>query len=377
MNYSLHDTFFWWKQLGALLSKEFKQIARDPSSYLVAGVLPMLFLFIFGYGVSLDAGRLDIACINESGGAASQALLLDFANSPSFRVIPCESREQGGEMMRNSVVHGMVILSQNFDADLLRGQSPQVQLLVDGSEPNTANFIAGYSQGLIQIWSANRSGQSVQPPITINSRYWFNPAALSRHFLVPGSITVIMTLIGTMLTSLVVAREWERGTIETLFASPVDRMQILLSKLIPYFCMGMFSMCLCSLTAVFLFGIPFHGSVGALLLLSSVFMLTSLGQGLLISVITRNQLLAAQAGLITGFLPALILSGFVFDINSMPLALQGITLLIAARYFNTCIQSIFLAGDIWAIFLPCLLYMGLLASLLLFLVYRKLVKRIA
>ena len=184
----------------------------------------------------------------------------------------------------------------------------------------------------------------------------------------PGAITVIMTLIGTLLTSLVFAREWERGTMEAMFATPVSRMQLLLGKLIPYFCMGMFSMALCA--------VAFRGSLWVLLLLSSVFMLSALGQGLLISVSLRGQLAAAEAGLFSGFLPALLLSGFVFDINSMPPVLQAITRLLPASYFNTCLRTIFLTGDVWSIFGPSLLFMALLASVLLGLVYKNLVKRL-
>ena len=185
-----------------------------------------------------------------------------------------------------------------------------------------------------------------------------------------------MTLIGTLLTSLVFAREWERGTMEAMFATPVSRMQLLLGKLIPYFCMGMFSMALCAVAAVTLFAVPFRGSLWALLLLSSVFMLSALGQGLFISVSLRGQLVAAEAGLFSGFLPALLLSGFVFDINSMPPVLQAITKLLPASYFNTCLRTIFLTGDVWSIFGPSLLFMGLLAAVLLGLVYKNLVKRL-
>ena len=217
---------------------------------------------------------------------------------------------------------------------------------------------------------------AAEPPINVQPRFWFNPAAKSVQFLVPGAITVIMTLIGTLLTSLVFAREWERGTMEAMFATPVSRMQLLLGKLIPYFCMGMFSMALCATAAVLLFAVPFRGSLWILLLLSSVFMLSALGQGLLISVSLRGQLVAAEAGLFSGFLPALLLSGFVFDINSMPPVLQAITRLLPASYFNTCLRTIFLTGDVWAIFGPSLAFMGLLAAILLGLVYKNLVKRL-
>lgn len=368
----------WLRQLFALVGKEFQQIVRDPSSYLVAGVLPFIFLLLFGYGITLDAGVLRLGVLNQSGGRHSLSLAADFAHSPWFATRPVGNMADAGRMMRDSAVQGILVIQQDFDEQLERGSAGAVQVLVDGSEPNTAQYIQNYSQGLIVSWqrTALPDGVAAALPINIQPRFWYNPAAKSVQFLVPGAITVIMTLIGTLLTSLVFAREWERGTMEAMFATPVSRMQLLLGKLIPYFCMGMFSMALCAVAAVTLFAVPFRGSLWVLVLLSSVFMLSALGQGLLISVTLRGQLVAAEAGLFSGFLPALLLSGFVFDINSMPPVLQALTRLLPASYFNTCLRTIFLTGDVWGVFGPSLLFMGLLASVLLGLVYRNLVKRL-
>lgn len=368
----------WLSQLAALIGKEFQQIARDPSSYLVAGALPLIFLLLFGYGITLDAGILRLAVLDRSGGSRSLALAADFAHSPWFSTRNAGSMEEASRWMRDSEALGILVIRQDFDRELARGGAGSLQLLADGSEPNTAQFIQSYSQGLIADWqrAALPGGAALEPPLNLETRFWYNPTAKSVQFLVPGAITVIMTLIGTLLTSLVFAREWERGTMEAMFATPVSRMQLLLGKLIPYFCMGMFSMALCAVAAVTLFAVPFRGSLWALLLLSSVFMLSALGQGLLISVTLRGQLVAAEAGLFSGFLPALLLSGFVFDINSMPPILQAITKLLPASYFNTCLRTIFLTGDVWAVFGPSLLFMGLLAALLLGLVYKNLVKRL-
>lgn len=367
----------WIKQLGALILKEHKQIVRDPSSWIVAGGLPLLFLLLFGYGLNLDPGILNFTIVDEAGSARSTRLATAFAHSPSFRVIVSHDRPTADRMMRDSQVRGILVVPRDFDALSERGADASLQLLVDGSEPNTAKFIAAYAQGVVLNEAQSREDAAAAPAaLRLESRYWYNPAALSPWFLIPGSITIIMTLIGVMLTALVIAREWERGTMEAMFSTPVSRMQLLLGKLIPYFFMGMCSMGLCALAARHLFGVPFQGSVGALILLSSFFMLTALGQGLLISTLTRQQLLAAQAALFSGFLPALILSGFVFDIGSMPMPVQFLTRLIPARYFNSCLQTIFLAGDVWEIFLPSLAFMGLLALLLLGAVYAKFQKRL-
>lgn len=373
-------TLQWCKQLAALVRKEFKQIVRDPSSYLVAVVLPMIFLLLFGYGITLDAGVMQIAILDESGSPASSAISAEFAHSPNFSVRGVLSRAEAARLMRDSEIAGFVVFPSNFD-NLLQlegqaGSAAPVQIIVSGAEPNTANFIQAYSQGVINVWQSTRQGTVREAPISLEPRIWFNPAAMSRWFLVPGSITVVMTLIGTMLTALVIAREWERGTLESLYATPVTRLQILLSKLIPYYCMGMCSMSICALAGVYLFEVPFHGSVAALFMLSTAFLLPALGQGLLISILTKEQLLAAQAGLLTAFLPAVILSGFIFDINSMPKVLQIITFVVPARHFNVSLQTVFLAGNIWPVFLPGMAYMLALGLLLLGLTYRKLIKRL-
>lgn len=362
----------WLLQLFSLIGKEFKEIRRDPSSWLVAFILPLIFLLLFGYGITLDAGRLPVAILNQSGGQASLGIVSDFANSPWFTVIPAKDMDSAGRMMSDSEIQGIVVIRETFDLHLDAGRTADIQVLIDGSEPNIAQFIRQYTEGVIKNGLATSAGSENNMPINPIPRIWYNPTAKSEMFLVPGSITVIMTLIGTLLTSLVFAREWERGTMEALIASPVSKAQILLGKLVPYFCMGMAGMSLCVFLSVTLFGIPLRGSLGSLLLVSSIFMCCALGQGLLISVSLKGQLVCAEAGLFTGFLPALLLSGFVFDIESMPFILQCLTKILPATYFNTCIRTLFLAGDYWDIFTPALVYMGILGTVMLGLVYIKL-----
>ncbi len=206
-------------------------------------------------------------------------------------------------------------------------------MIVDGSDPNTANFVQNYAQGAVANWERQRQADvAVQSPaISVEQRFWFNPELTSRNFLVPGSIAIVMTLVGTLLTSLVVAREWERGTMEAMMATPVTAVELLAGKILPYFLLGLTSMTLCVLLAVFLFGVPFRGSVAALYALSAAFLIPALGQGLLISTATKNQFLASQLALITAFLPAFLLSGFLFEINSMPTVIQWITFIVLKR----------------------------------------------
>lgn len=368
----------WFTRLLALVTKEFREIVRDPSTWIVAVALPLTFLLLFGYGITLDAGILRVAVLNQSGGEQSLALASSFAHSPWFQTTTASSMTEAGRMMSDSDAQGLIVIRENFDRSLAAGRPGDVQVIVDGTEPNNAQYIRNYSLGVIRNWQStlNPRGDAAQSPINLQVRYWYNPSAKSERFLVPGSITVIMTLIGTLLTSLVFAREWERGTMEALLATPVTRMQLLLGKLIPYFCLGMGGLAICAIMAVTLFEVPFRGSVHALILISSVFMLAALGQGLLISVLLRGQLVAAEAGLFTGFLPALIMSGFIFDIDSMVAPMRALAHLLPATYFNTCLRTIFLAGDDWATFGYCLAFMALLAGIMLILVYSRLVKRI-
>lgn len=368
----------WLSQLGALVMKEFKQIIRDPSSYIVALFLPMMLLLFFGYALSLDAGVMRITILNEGDGPLSKELELAFRQSPHFKVIPVNSRNEASAMMSDSILQGILVLPSTFDAKLQANAPVSAQLIIDGLEPTTATFIHTHTEGILGNWQLTRigGGKAMAMPISMEMTTWYNPSAKSRWFLVPGSITVVMTLIGTLLTSLVITREWERGTMEALYATPVTRMQIFLGKLIPYYVLGMFSMSICAVASSYLFHVPFNGSVFALFILSTVFLMPALGQGLLISSLLRSQLLAAIVGFLSGMMPAFMLSGMLFDINSMPVGLRYITYLIPARYFNVSLQTVFLAGDIWEVFLPSMVYMLVLAGLFFAGAYHNLIKRL-
>ena len=389
----------WQKQVMALIAKEFAQIVRDPSSYMIAVLLPALFLFLFGYGISLDQSLLRIGILDESKTQSSTALVADFSASPWFRVQPCNSMEEMNLAMRSSAIQGFVRIREDYERSLalLSAQQRQqsggavlaearatreipatLQLVVDGTEPNSASFLQAYAQSVIQghIRGLLQEKNIVLPQIGVQERFWYNPSAKSVNFLVPGSITFIMTLIGTLLTSLVFAREWERGTMEAMLATPVTRLQLILGKLIPYFALGMFSLILCTVLAILVFDVPFRGSYLALFFISSIFMLCALGQGLLISVHMKGQLVAAEAGLFSGFLPALLLSGFIFDISSMPPILQWLSELLPATHFNLCIRTLFLAGTIPSVLVPETICLAGLAALLMLLVYKGLKKSI-
>jgi len=370
----------WWQQLAAIMVKEGKQVTRDPSSWIIAVVLPLTFLFLFGFGISLDTTVVKIAMVREDDGRDARALADALTSSKWFRVVAASDRRSGKRLLQDQSVKAVVIIPAEFGRRLYaQNTTAQVQVLVDGAEPNTANYVHGYVSA---IWSgflaarALEQGTAVAVPVSVEVRYWYNANAVSRWFLIPGSMTVIMTLLGTLLTSLVIAREYERGTLEALYATPLTRGQILIGKTLPYFLLAMVSMLVCVLTALLLFQLPLRGSFLALGLVSAVFLVPALGQGLLISVTMRTQMAAAQLGLMTGYLPAMMLSGFLFDIHSMPPWLRAITLVIPARYMNVSLQTVFLAGDLWSVLIPNMLFMLAVGALFFGLTWRRLHKRL-
>jgi ABC-2 type transport system permease protein len=277
-------------------------------------------------------------------------------------------------------IRGIVVIPQDFGRRVAAGRGGEIQVITDGSLPNTASFVAAYAEGVRAAWAAGygfEQGQRRAPPIVLASRFWFNPELASRYFLVPGSIAIVMTMIGTLLTALVVAREWERGTMEAVMATPLGMGELLATKVLPYFALGLGSMTLCTLIGTFVFDVPFRGSPLALLLISSAFLVPALGQGLLISAALKNQFMASQVALLTAFLPSMLLSGFIFEIESMPRWIQLITYAVPARYLIPSLQTVFIAGDLWGLFLPNMAVMLGFGALFFALAMRATRRRIA
>ena len=347
------------KRLWALVLKESLQAMRDPSTLLIAFFLPVVLLFLFAYAVSLDVRAVRIGVVQESESASAHSLAAAFAGTRYLNVTFVHDRREVADRVVSGSLRGFVVIPQDFEQRLAnRGVQPLVQIITDGSQPNTANYVTNYAQGVVQTWRGGLGVEAPQAGVTLEPRYWFNAELESRRSLVPGAIAIVMTIIGTMLTALVVAREWERGTMEAVLSTPASVVEILIGKLLPYFALGMLSTLGATALAVFVFDVPLRGSLAALLLLSATFMVPALGQGLLISSVTRNQFLAAQIALFSGFLPAFMLSGFLYEIDAMPAPIRAITWLIPARYFVSSLKTIFLAGDIWAVFVPNLLAMA-------------------
>jgi len=360
------------RRVWALIMKEVRQIIRDPSSIAIGIVLPVVLILLFGYGMSLDVTHVPVALVLEDPSPTSTDLAASFEFSPYFEVEKMTSMRDAEKLMLARKVDGIVRLRPDFSRRLARGEA-EVQVLVHGIDANRARIIQSYAQGAIGAWAARRSaaGENILTgPVRVQDRLWFNEAKESRYFLVPGLVVLVMTLIGALLTSLVVAREWERGTIEALFVTPMRPGEFLLGKTIPYFALGMIGLALCLFAAKFLFHVPFRGSVLVLTGVSMLYLLVALAIGLLISSAVKSQFVASQITLLVTFLPAVMLSGFLFDLRSLPTLVQLITFILPARYYVTLLQTIFLAGNVWAVILPNAAVLGAMMTALLWLARR-------
>lgn len=356
------------RRIVALMRKESYQIVRDPSSIAIGIVMPLILILLFGFALSLDVKNAPIAIVVEDPSPATSAFAADFRLSPYFDAHFLTSMREAQELMLERKVDGIVRIRANF-ARGLDLQKAQVQILLYGADANRARIILGYAQGAMGTWAALRSatGEPVSGgPVVIDNRMWFNEANDSHYFLVPGLIVMVMTLIGAFLTTMVMAREWERGTLEALFVTPVRVDEILLGKTLPYFAMGLIGLTFCFLAAEFLFRVPFRGSLLVLAGASVLYLLIALGIGLLISSAVKSQFVASQLTMVVTYLPALMLSGFIFDLHSVPVAVQAVSYVFPARYFVSLLQTVFLAGNIWTIILPnAAVMVGMAVGLLL------------
>jgi ABC-2 type transport system permease protein len=366
-------------RLRGLVRKEAYEIVRDPSSIAIAFVLPLVLLLVFGYGVSLDARSVPVAVVVDRPTPLTASFVAQLQRSPWFRPSLYADEARAEQAVLNGRAAAIVWLRSDFGRPADRAQPGPIHVIVNGVDANQARIVQNYLNGAWLTWlaqSAVSQGVRLSTPVAADARVWFNPALRSRDYLVPGLIAIIMTLIGALLTALVVAREWERGTMEGILVTPAGKMEILLGKLIPYFALGMGGMALSTVMAVFLFRVPLRGSLLVLFGSSALFLLTALGMGLLISVVTRSQFVAGMLAIVTTFLPAFILSGFLFDIHSMPRFIQLLTEVIPARHFVGLLQTTFLAGDVWPVIAANSLGLAVLCTLFLGLAVIRFHKRL-
>jgi len=369
----------------AMARKEVVQILRDTRSLIIVVIMPVILVLLFGYGVNLDQKHLPIYVWDREGSQESQDLLKRFQASDYFEVIRVVSSYP--ELLRaidDGRIRMALVIPWNFSQAVHDGGGTAVQALVDATDDNTANVAMGYAQAIVQGYSSQvqlewlqQRGQAAQPPpLRVETRTWYNEDLESSAFIIPGVLALVMSVIGAFLTSLTIAREWERGTMEQLVSTPVTPLEIMLGKLAPYFFIGMFDVVICALLALYWFHVPFRGSFVALLISSALFMVVVLALGFFISVVAKNQLAASQMALLATFLPAFLLSGFLYAIEQMPVILQWITRILPARYYVSLLKKIFLKGTATSLLYADLIPLTIFALVLTVLATRSFHKRL-
>lgn len=334
-------------RLGAIARKEMLQLRRDPRSLILAFALPVFMLVMFGYAISWDVTDIRTAVVDRDRTATSRDFLDAFSASGYFQIERAlEEADEAQALFERGAVTLVLVIPPGFTRALDAGRGAPVQALVDGADANTATIVLAYVRATVQSWSQRvvLQGRTVPVPVRAESRVWYNEELVSRNMIVPGLVATIMTIIAAILTSLTIAREWERGTMEQLASTPVSRLEVVLGKLLPYLGIGLADVTLTSVLGVAMFGVPFRGSVLLLAGLSVLFLTGALGLGIFISAVAKTQLLATQMSMISTFLPAFLLSGFMFSIDVMPKALQLVSFLVPARYFLVVTRGVFLKG---------------------------------
>lgn len=375
---SQHSFRAFIRRLFALTRKEVRQLLRDKSNLSIGLLLPVILMLIFGYGLSLDVKNAPIAVVMDDASPTAMEAVVGLQLSPFLSPLMLTSMQEAEAMMLAREVDGIVRVPSTYSRDLAAGHA-SIQVIVHGAEASRAAIILNYLTATLAQQgsrSADRLGGISQGGlgyINVESRLWFNESNTSTWYLVPGLIVLIITLVGAFLTALVMAREWERGTFEALFVTPVKPVEILLAKIIPYFCVGIIGLAMCLCTARFLFGVPMEGSLIILLFASVLYLLVALGIGLLISSVTKNQFMASQVSLLVSLLPVFMLSGFMFDLRNVPMAINVIGHLFPATHFMSLIKTLMLAGNVWPqIILECSI---LIAYAVLFISLARVVTR--
>jgi ABC-2 type transport system permease protein len=372
-------------RIWAIARKEFLHIVRDPRSLGMAIAIPMLMLVLFGYALTLDVDNVPMVVWDQSETPVSRDFISRFSGSRYFAV---HGHIRSYNEMEEAIDSGRALLAlvvpRDFAAAIASGRTCRVQMIVDGSDSNTATIAMGYADVVVLTFSqqvvldhARRSGlHQAAAPIELRPRVWFNADLVSRNYIIPGLIAVIMMVISALLTSLTVAREWERGTMEQLISTPVRGQELILGKLLPYFVIGMLDMAIAVVMGEFLFHVPLRGNGVLLFLMAAIFLVGALTMGLLISIVARNQLLANQMALVATFLPSFLLSGFAFAITNMPHPIQVATHIVPARYFITLLRGIYLKGIGLEILALEALFLSIFSAVVLILANLKFKKKL-
>ena len=356
-----------FKRFTAVAYKEFLQIFRDVRVLIMAFAIPLILLILFGYAVTLDINDLPLGVYDQDNSQESRELITSLVQSGYFSI---NGYAGNYEELQNLIEKGKIkialVIPEDFSRKIKSGGKTEIQTLLDGSDANTATIGSGYLSGVLQLFSQKMSRSGYKPVVEGRIRIWYNQELKSKNFIIPGLIAVIMMIIGALLTSLVIAREWERGTMEQLIATPIRSSELIFGKLVPYFVIGMIDLLLAVFLSSLIFKVPFRGNFIFMFLVSGIFLTGALGIGMFISILTKSQQLAYQMAMLTSFLPAYLLSGFIFPIFSMPVFLRIITHIVPARYYIKILQGIFLKGNGFKILGLEVLLLSIFAFLMLF-----------
>ncbi len=333
----------------ALAQKEVIQILRDPRALALAFILPMILLFLFGYAITLDIKDIPFGVLDYDKSNLSRDLTADFVSSGYFNhKFDIRHSEQIDSLIQLGEARIVLVIPADFSEELKQGKTADLQVIVDGADANTANIAIGYTESIIgsrnQKMLSEMTGRSIEPPINLEIRFWYNTNLRSQNYIIPGLIALIMTVVSALLTSLTIAREWERGTMEQIITTPVTSLELAIGKLLPYFAIAITDVIIATAVGTIIYDVPFRGNLITLIAFSSLFLFAVLGIGFLISVATKSQQVAYQVAMLASFLPTFLFSGFLFPISSMPKWLQYVTLIIPARYYVTIARDLFLKG---------------------------------
>jgi ABC-2 type transport system permease protein len=375
-----------WRRTKAVARKEFLHILRDSRSLVMALAIPLVMLLLFGYALTLDVDRIPTLVHDDSRTPESREIIQLLQGSRYFELLgqvdsyaAIEPRIETGECLL------AIVIPAGFSTRLSEGSAAEIQVLVDGSDSNTASIALGYAEALLQAhsvrlrarWFDRAGGMEIETPVETRMRVWYNHDLKSKNYIVPGLIAVILMIISALLTSLTIAREWEMGTMEQLLSTPLRPAELVLGKMAAFFVIGLLDTMVAVLVGVLVFEVPFRGSFLLLLVTTSVFLFGVLGWGIMISAATRSQLKAYQLGMITSFLPAFLLSGFVYDIQNMPVIIRFITHIVPARYLVTLLKGMFLKGIGLEILLAEFLLLAVYALVIFLLTTRLLSRKVA
>ncbi len=340
-----------FNRLASLIRKEFRQLRRDNSSLLIGIFLPLVLVFLIGFGLSLDVKHVPAAVVLEDTSPTAQDMLSFTTGSDYFDPRYVTSMQEAEALMQKRKVDVIIRVPPDFTQSLY-AQRAKVQVILYGTDSTTANMVQGYIEAGLAQWQSQNlrkifpSATSL-PTVSVSTRTWFNDANSSTWYLIPGLLVLIITIVGVFLTGLVMAREWERGTLESMFVTPVRPLEILLAKMVPYFCIAMVGFFICLLAARFIFAVPLEGSLPMLIFCSMLYLLVALGIGLVISAVTKNQFVACQYTIVISLLPTMMLTGFLFDLRSVPVWIRCVGYILPATYYMEIVKTLFLAGNNW------------------------------